>query len=71
MLAESAPNIAISTTDSTKAQTGGPGIKVAEVAIGWKEVGGSKLNVMWDSLGMAYGLAVLRLSWALGVYKRR
>ncbi|KAI9746729.1 MAG: dolichyl-phosphate beta-glucosyltransferase [Claussenomyces sp. TS43310] len=49
----------------------GPGIRVAEVPIGWQEVGGSKLNVMWDSLGMAWGLALLRLSWALGVYRRR
>jgi dolichyl-phosphate beta-glucosyltransferase len=55
MLAESAPS----------------GIKVAEVQIGWQEVGGSKLNVMWDSLGMAWGLALLRLGWMLGVYRRR
>ncbi|KAF2477584.1 uncharacterized protein BDR25DRAFT_274829 [Lindgomyces ingoldianus] len=45
-------------------------IAMVEVAIGWKEVMGSKLNVIWDSLGMAWGLAVLRASWALGVYKR-
>lgn len=47
------------------------GIAVEEVQIGWKEVGGSKLNVMWDSLGMAWGLAILRASWMVGVYKRR
>ena len=45
-------------------------IPVVEVPIGWKEVTGSKLNVLWDSLGMAWGLAVLRAAWALGVYKR-
>jgi dolichyl-phosphate beta-glucosyltransferase len=45
-------------------------IKMAEVAIGWKEVMGSKLNVIWDSLGMAWGLAILRLAWLMGVYKR-
>ncbi|KAF2191507.1 glycosyltransferase family 2 protein [Zopfia rhizophila CBS 207.26] len=45
-------------------------IGMIEVAIGWKEVMGSKLNVIWDSLGMAWGLAVLRASWALGVYRR-
>ncbi|KUJ14414.1 uncharacterized protein LY89DRAFT_650222 [Mollisia scopiformis] len=55
MLAESAP----------------AGIMVAEIPIGWKEISGSKLNVMWDSLGMAWGLAVLRASWMVGVYKRR
>lgn len=47
------------------------GIRIAEVPIEWKEVGGSKLNVMWDSLGMAWGLAILRLSWIVGVYRRR
>jgi len=45
-------------------------IPMAEVAIGWKEVGGSKLNVVWDSLGMAWGLAVLRAAWMVGVYRR-
>lgn len=46
------------------------GIPVAEVPIGWKEVKGSKLNVLWDSLGMAYGLALLRVAWGIGVYRR-
>ena len=55
MLAESAPG----------------GIRVAEVAVGWQEVGGSKLNVVWDSLSMAWGLAILRASWIVGVYRRR
>ena len=49
----------------------GGSIGIAEVPIRWQEVGGSKLNVMWDSLGMAWGLAILRLSWMVGVYKRR
>ena len=46
------------------------GIPVAEVPIGWHEVQGSKLNVLWDSLGMAWGLFVLRAAWAMGIYKR-
>ncbi|KAA6411215.1 MAG: dolichyl-phosphate beta-glucosyltransferase [Lasallia pustulata] len=46
------------------------GIPVEEVPIGWKEVKGSKLNVLWDSLGMAWGLAVLRAAWGFGVYRR-
>jgi len=50
-------------TESTK-------IPMAEVAIGWKEVKGSKLNVIWDSLGMAWGLAILRAAWSLGVYRK-
>ena len=45
-------------------------IAVAEVAVGWKEVMGSKLNVIRDSLGMAWGLFILRSAWALGVYRR-
>ncbi|KAF2434425.1 dolichyl-phosphate beta-glucosyltransferase [Tothia fuscella] len=45
-------------------------IPMAEVPVGWKEVKGSKLNVIWDSLGMAWGLAVLRAAWMVGVYRR-
>jgi dolichyl-phosphate beta-glucosyltransferase len=45
-------------------------IPVVEVAIGWREVVGSKLNVIYDSIGMAYGLAVLRLCWGIGVFRR-
>lgn len=45
-------------------------IPVAEVPVGWKEVKGSKLNIIWDSLGMAYGLAMIRAAWAIGVYRR-
>ncbi|KAH6671873.1 glycosyl transferase family 2-domain-containing protein [Halenospora varia] len=63
MLAESAP-----ASDGGKTANG---IRVAEVQIGWQEVGGSKLNVVWDSLAMAWGLAILRASWILGVYRRR
>lgn len=44
-------------------------IAMAEVAVGWKEVTGSKLNVLKDSLGMAWGLAVLRACWALGIFR--
>jgi dolichyl-phosphate beta-glucosyltransferase len=75
MLAESSPgapmNASAAKEDMAELVTSSPSIKVAEVPIGWKEVGGSKLNVMWDSLGMAWGLAILRASWGLGVYRRR
>ena len=43
-------------------------IPVVEVPIGWQEVKGSKLNVVWDSLGMAFGLAALRFCWGFGIY---
>jgi dolichyl-phosphate beta-glucosyltransferase len=46
------------------------GIPVAEVQVDWREVKGSKLNVVWDSIGMAWGLMVLRAAWSLGVYRR-
>lgn len=46
------------------------GIPVVEVPVGWKEVKGSKLNVLRDSVGMAWGLAILRMAWLLGVYRR-
>ncbi|KAG2416117.1 hypothetical protein HFD88_007309 [Aspergillus terreus] len=45
-------------------------IPVVEVPVGWREVKGSKLNVLRDSLGMAWGLFVLRAAWSLGVYRR-
>ena len=45
-------------------------IPMVEVAIGWKEVVGSKLNVIKDSIGMAVGLLLLRVGWGLGWYKR-
>ncbi|KYK59202.1 dolichyl-phosphate beta-glucosyltransferase [Drechmeria coniospora] len=70
MLAESAPATPVLSSDGTVIGES-PGIKVAEVPIQWHEVGGSKLNVIQDSLKMALGLAVLRASWMLGVYRRR
>lgn len=66
MLAESAPGVGCGNE-----RNGSVGIKVSEQAIAWQEVGGSKLNVMWDSLGMAWGLAVLRGGWGMGVWRRR
>ncbi|EGX90763.1 dolichyl-phosphate beta-glucosyltransferase, putative [Cordyceps militaris CM01] len=70
MLAESAPAAPLRAADGTVLGTS-PGIKVAEVPVAWHEVGGSKLNVVQDSVRMAVGLAVLRASWMLGVYRRR
>ncbi|KAF5024713.1 hypothetical protein F66182_3197 [Fusarium sp. NRRL 66182] len=70
MLAESAPATPVLGHDGSVIGTS-PGIKVAEVPIEWHEVGGSKLNVIQDSIKMAIGLAVLRASWMLGVYRRR
>lgn len=70
MLAESAPATPVLGSDGTVIGTS-PGIKVAEVPIEWHEVGGSKLNVIQDSIKMALGLAVLRASWMMGVYRRR
>ena len=46
------------------------GIPVVEVPVGWKEVKGSKLNVLRDSLAMAWGLLVLRAAWGLGIYSQ-
>ncbi len=70
MLAESAPAVPVLGSDGA-AIGSSPGIKVAEVPIDWHEVGGSKLNVVRDSVKMAVGLAVLRASWMMGVYRRR
>ncbi|TGJ78652.1 hypothetical protein E0Z10_g10111 [Xylaria hypoxylon] len=70
MLAESAPSVPVRGSNGAVIGSS-PGIKVAEVPIDWHEVGGSKLNVIQDSIKMAVGLAVLRASWMMGVYRRR
>ncbi|KAK3943812.1 dolichyl-phosphate beta-glucosyltransferase [Diplogelasinospora grovesii] len=70
MLAESAPATPVLASDGSVIGTS-YGIKVAEVPIGWHEVGGSKMSLMQDSIKMAIGLAVLRASWMFGVYRRR
>lgn len=70
MLAESAPAVPILGHDGS-AIGSSPGIKVAEVPIDWHEVPGSKMDLVADSIKMAIGLAVLRASWMLGVYRRR
>ncbi|CAM1511617.1 Fc.00g091300.m01.CDS01 [Cosmosporella sp. VM-42] len=70
MLAESAPATPVLGSDGSVIGTS-PGIKVAEVPIEWHEVAGSKLDVIQDSIKMAIGLAVLRASWMMGVYRRR
>jgi dolichyl-phosphate beta-glucosyltransferase len=70
MLAESAPATPVLASDGSVIGTS-YGIKVAEVPIAWQEVDGSKMNLVKDSIKMAVGLAVLRASWMLGVYRRR
>ncbi|KAK0643555.1 dolichyl-phosphate beta-glucosyltransferase-like protein [Cercophora newfieldiana] len=70
MLAESAPATPVLASDGSVIGTS-YGIKVAEVPIAWHEVDGSKMNLVQDSIKMAVGLAVLRASWMLGVYRRR
>lgn len=70
MLAESAPATPVLASDGSVIGTS-YGIKVAEVPIAWHEVAGSKMNLLHDSIAMALGLAVLRASWMMGVYRRR
>ncbi|SPO05983.1 related to dolichyl-phosphate beta-glucosyltransferase [Cephalotrichum gorgonifer] len=70
MLAESAPATPVFGSEGEVIGTEA-GIRVAEVPIAWHEVDGSKMSLARDSLGMAIGLAVLRASWMMGVYRRR
>lgn len=46
------------------------GIPVVEVAVGWREVMGSKMHLIWASLGMAWGLAILRFCWGTGIFRQ-
>ncbi|KAK4145920.1 glycosyltransferase [Dichotomopilus funicola] len=70
MLAESAPATPVLASDGSVIGATA-GIRVAEVPVHWEEVAGSKVSLVGDSLRMAVGLAVLRASWMLGVYRRR
>ncbi|KAM0282664.1 hypothetical protein ACHAQH_002861 [Verticillium albo-atrum] len=70
LLAESAPPAPVLGADGAVIGTS-PGIRVAEVPIDWHEVDGSKVSLITDSIRMAVGLAVLRASWMMGVYRRR
>ncbi|KAL2145045.1 hypothetical protein VTI28DRAFT_8145 [Corynascus sepedonium] len=70
MLAESAPATPVLASDGSVIGTSS-GIRVAEVPVGWHEVDGSKMSLVQDSVRMALGLAVLRASWMMGVYRRR
>ncbi|KAM0321713.1 hypothetical protein ACHAQA_009952 [Verticillium albo-atrum] len=70
LLAESAPPAPVLGADGHVIGTS-PGIRVAEVPIEWHEVEGSKVSLIGDSIRMALGLAVLRASWMMGVYRRR
>ncbi|CRJ79606.1 hypothetical protein BN1708_000053 [Verticillium longisporum] len=70
LLAESAPPAPVLGADGAVIGTS-PGIRVAEVPIDWHEVDGSKVSLIADSIRMAVGLAVLRASWMMGVYRRR
>lgn len=70
LLAESAPPAPVLGADGGVIGSS-PGIHVVEVPIEWHEVAGSKMSLVSDSIRMAVGLAVLRASWMMGVYRRR
>jgi dolichyl-phosphate beta-glucosyltransferase len=41
-------------------------VPIAEVAVHWEEVGGSKIDLLRDSIGMAVDLLVIRANYAIG-----
>ncbi|EUC56006.1 dolichyl-phosphate beta-glucosyltransferase [Rhizoctonia solani AG-3 Rhs1AP] len=45
------------------------GMRTDEVAVGWHEVAGSKINIIWDSLEMLRDLLVLRANYVTGRWK--
>ncbi|QRW17442.1 glycosyltransferase family 2 protein [Rhizoctonia solani] len=45
------------------------GMKTDEVAVGWHEVAGSKINILWDTLEMLRDLLVLRANYVTGRWK--
>ncbi|CAE6533991.1 unnamed protein product [Rhizoctonia solani] len=44
-------------------------MRTDEVAVGWHEVAGSKINILWDSLEMLRDLLVLRANYVTGRWK--
>jgi len=46
-------------------------VRIAEVPIRWKEVDGSKMNLVKDSVKMALDLLIIRTSYATGSWKVR
>ncbi|UZJ55837.1 hypothetical protein CBS101457_005157 [Exobasidium rhododendri] len=44
-------------------------LPIGEVAVEWREVEGSKIDLLKDSIGMALDLLVIRLNYALGRWK--
>jgi dolichyl-phosphate beta-glucosyltransferase len=44
-------------------------IPTTEVPIGWEEIAGSKISLVWDSAEMLKDLCVLRANYAIGRWK--
>ncbi|CAE7145636.1 unnamed protein product [Rhizoctonia solani] len=45
------------------------GMRTDEIAVGWHEVAGSKINILWDSLEMLRDLLVLRANYVTGRWR--
>ncbi|KAG8685094.1 dolichyl-phosphate beta-glucosyltransferase, partial [Ceratobasidium sp. 423] len=45
------------------------GMRTDEVPVGWHEVAGSKINILWDSLEMLRDLLVLRANYVTGRWR--
>lgn len=45
------------------------GIQMREIAVNWQEIGGSKIDLARDSIGMAIDLVVTRLAYIFLVYR--
>jgi dolichyl-phosphate beta-glucosyltransferase len=45
------------------------GVPIVEVPISWHEVAGTKMDLVRDSIRMAWDLVVVRLGYAVGVYQ--
>ncbi|PWN52273.1 hypothetical protein IE53DRAFT_312444 [Violaceomyces palustris] len=45
-------------------------LPIAEVPVHWEEIGGSKIDLVKDSVGMALDLLIIRANYALGRWKK-
>lgn len=44
-------------------------IPIAEVAVNWQEVDGSKMNLMKDAIKMLIDLLIIRANYMFGIWK--
>jgi len=45
-------------------------LPISEIPVEWKEIGGSKIDLLKDSIGMAMDLVIIRANYGLGRWRK-